>query len=94
MPVEVERQISEVIEPLAKKPCIDDSMAGPVLRFAKLTAKAFTPTRGSKLAAGYDLYRHETLSLIRETNYMNCHSLGSDCHSTICIQKIQWKFSW
>ncbi|XP_052263884.1 deoxyuridine 5'-triphosphate nucleotidohydrolase-like isoform X2 [Dreissena polymorpha] len=56
MPVEVERQISEVIEPLAKKPCIDDSMARPVLRFAKLTAKAFTPTRGSKLAAGYDLY--------------------------------------
>ncbi|XP_052252361.1 deoxyuridine 5'-triphosphate nucleotidohydrolase-like [Dreissena polymorpha] len=56
MPVEVERQISEVIEPLAKKPCIDDPMAGPVLRFAKLTAKAFTPTRGSKLAAGYDLY--------------------------------------
>ena len=29
----------------------------PVLRFAKLTENAFTPTRGSKLAAGYDLYR-------------------------------------
>ncbi|KAH3865031.1 hypothetical protein DPMN_028069 [Dreissena polymorpha] len=79
MPVEVERQISEVVEPLAKKPCIEDTMAGPVLRFAKLTAKAFTPTRGSKLAAGYDLYRHDTS--IRETKY---HSLGSQgllCHS-------------
>lgn len=29
----------------------------PVLRFAKLTAQATTPTRGSKYAAGYDLYR-------------------------------------
>ncbi|XP_069101796.1 deoxyuridine 5'-triphosphate nucleotidohydrolase, mitochondrial-like [Argopecten irradians] len=27
-----------------------------ILRFAKLTENAFTPTRGSKLAAGYDLY--------------------------------------
>ncbi|KAK3101910.1 hypothetical protein FSP39_007271 [Pinctada imbricata] len=27
-----------------------------ILRFAKLTEHAFTPTRGSKLAAGYDLY--------------------------------------
>ncbi|KAG8440505.1 hypothetical protein GDO86_006308 [Hymenochirus boettgeri] len=29
---------------------------GPVLRFAKLTEHAFTPTRGSARAAGYDLY--------------------------------------
>ena len=28
----------------------------PVLKFAKLTDQAFAPTRGSKLAAGYDLY--------------------------------------
>jgi dUTP pyrophosphatase len=28
-----------------------------ILRFAKLTNNAFSPTRGSKLAAGYDLYR-------------------------------------
>ncbi|KAM4747189.1 deoxyuridine 5'-triphosphate nucleotidohydrolase, mitochondrial [Rhinophrynus dorsalis] len=28
----------------------------PVLRFAKLTEKAYTPTRGSTRAAGYDLY--------------------------------------
>ncbi|KAL5019961.1 hypothetical protein ScPMuIL_002853 [Solemya velum] len=27
-----------------------------ILRFAKLTENAFSPTRGSKLAAGYDLY--------------------------------------
>ncbi|KAK6184881.1 hypothetical protein SNE40_007243 [Patella caerulea] len=27
-----------------------------VLKFAKLTKNALTPTRGSKLAAGYDLY--------------------------------------
>lgn len=29
----------------------------PVLRFAKLTEHATTPTRGSAKAAGYDLYR-------------------------------------
>lgn len=29
----------------------------PVLRFAKLTEHAITPTRGSAKAAGYDLYR-------------------------------------
>ena len=29
----------------------------PVLKFAKLSESAYTPTRGSKLAAGYDLYR-------------------------------------
>lgn len=27
-----------------------------ILRFAKLTNNAFSPTRGSKMAAGYDLY--------------------------------------
>jgi len=42
----------------AKKPCLRESAQpeNPVLRFAKLTEHAFTPTRGSKLAAGYDLY--------------------------------------
>ncbi len=30
--------------------------ARPVLRFAKLTEHAFAPTKGSALAAGYDLY--------------------------------------
>lgn len=29
----------------------------PVLRFAKLSEHATTPTRGSVKAAGYDLYR-------------------------------------
>ena len=29
----------------------------PVLKFAKMTEHATTPTRGSKLAAGFDLYR-------------------------------------
>ncbi|OCT86929.1 hypothetical protein XELAEV_18020619mg, partial [Xenopus laevis] len=30
--------------------------SGPVLNFAKLTENAYTPTRGSARAAGYDLY--------------------------------------
>uniref|UniRef100_A0A6I8RCA4 Deoxyuridine 5'-triphosphate nucleotidohydrolase n=1 Tax=Xenopus tropicalis TaxID=8364 RepID=A0A6I8RCA4_XENTR len=30
--------------------------AGPVLKFAKLSDQAYTPTRGSTRAAGYDLY--------------------------------------
>ena len=29
----------------------------PTLRFAKLSDNAYTPTRGSKQAAGFDLYR-------------------------------------
>ncbi|RUS84854.1 hypothetical protein EGW08_007395 [Elysia chlorotica] len=32
------------------------SNSNPVLRFAKLSKDATTPTRGSKFAAGYDLY--------------------------------------
>jgi len=28
-----------------------------VLRFSKLSENAFTPTRGSKQAAGFDIYR-------------------------------------
>lgn len=31
-------------------------MQNPVLKFVKLTTHAFTPTKGSTLAAGYDLY--------------------------------------
>lgn len=31
--------------------------AARVLRFAKLTENAFAPTKGSALAAGYDLKR-------------------------------------
>lgn len=33
----------------------------PVLKFAKLSEHATTPTRGSAKAAGYDLYRLVTL---------------------------------
>lgn len=29
-----------------------------ILKFAKLTEKAFVPTKGSKYAAGYDLRRY------------------------------------
>lgn len=36
---------------------------GPVLRFAKLSGHATTPTRGSSKAAGYDLYRLVITSL-------------------------------
>lgn len=35
----------------------------PVLRFAKLSEHATTPTRGSVKAAGYDLYRLVVLHL-------------------------------
>jgi hypothetical protein len=41
-----------------KMPSQADKENQPVqLRFAKLTENAFTPTRGSALAAGYDLCR-------------------------------------
>ena len=33
------------------------TVSNPVLRFAKLSENATTPTRGSTFAAGYDLYR-------------------------------------
>ncbi|ESO85092.1 hypothetical protein LOTGIDRAFT_196086 [Lottia gigantea] len=45
--------ISET-EPKAKR--VKMAVDNVVLKFAKLTAEALTPTRGSKLAAGYDLY--------------------------------------
>jgi len=38
---------------------ISESMSkGVVLRFAKLTQNAMVPTKGSKHAAGFDLYRY------------------------------------
>jgi len=41
----------------SKMPTKSDENQDPVaLRFAKLSENAFTPTRGSSLAAGYDLY--------------------------------------
>ena len=51
----------EVAEPISpsKKARIETKPAEdrPVLRFAKLSENATTPTRGSTKAAGYDLYR-------------------------------------
>ena len=56
MPVEIENR-TESFEPESKRLCTMP-VESILLRFAKLTEKAFTPTRGSKLAAGYDLYRY------------------------------------
>lgn len=42
----------------------------PVLRFAKLTEHATTPTRGSAKAAGYDLYRLFTLHIYIQFLYL------------------------
>ena len=39
-------------------------MAGSILRFAKLTQNAIAPTKGSKRAAGYDLYRFYWIILL------------------------------
>lgn len=41
---------------LVKEPRLDTDTI-TVLRFAKLTQNARTPTKGSELAAGFDLYR-------------------------------------
>ena len=43
----------------------DDSSDKPILHFAKLTENAYAPTRGSKLAAGFDLYRYLYLYFYR-----------------------------
>lgn len=56
-------------------------MSGAVLRFAKLSQNAIAPTRGSKHAAGYDLYRYYQVNLIFGIHYANELLLGSayDC---------------
>ena len=41
----------------SKKARIETASERPVLKFAKITEHATTPTRGSTKAAGYDLYR-------------------------------------
>ncbi len=46
-------------EPLAKVQKFDHEKS--LLRYAKLTENAFQPTRGSKQAAGFDLYRYELI---------------------------------
>ena len=43
--------------PVTKAPRMADVEKPVVLKFSKLTDVAFTPTKGSKQAAGYDLYR-------------------------------------
>lgn len=55
MPVEKTAVLDHQSEPEPKKQCTMP-LDSVILRFAKLTEKAFTPTKGSKLAAGYDLY--------------------------------------
>lgn len=44
-------------EPPNKKLC-KMPVESVMMQFAKLSKNAFSPTRGSKLAAGYDLYRY------------------------------------
>lgn len=34
-----------------------EDVARPTLRFCRMTENAYPPTRGTKFAAGYDLYR-------------------------------------
>lgn len=43
----------------------------PVLKFAKLSEHATTPTRGSTKAAGYDLYRLVNLILFKMMSGFN-----------------------
>lgn len=54
---------TEVSSPVAKVAKMDNEVfeVTPVLNFAKLTENAFTPTRGSEKAAGFDLYRLYTI---------------------------------
>ena len=59
-------------EPASKKLRTNGTMPldSVILRFAKLTENAFTPTRGSKLAAGYDLYRSHIFTLGCEKHFL------------------------
>lgn len=43
------------VEVTAKKPCLDTEPKN-VLKFVKMSERAHAPTKGSPLAAGYDLY--------------------------------------
>ena len=45
-------EMKEIVKPEIR------SLQQPTLRFAKLSENAYTPTRGSKQAAGFDLYRY------------------------------------
>ena len=60
----------ETSSPVAKEPRLEiQREAGPVMKFAKLTPEAFTPTRGSKQAAGFDLYRFVIRDQLRTQLY-------------------------
>ena len=61
-------------EPFQKRQCTMP-LDSVVLRFAKLTEHAFTPTRGSKLAAGYDLYRSIFIEIPTDSNNSRSPSL-------------------
>lgn len=58
MPTEVQNmEVNTGISPTKRKCDYEvETPFTPILKFAKMTEHAFTPTRGSKLAAGYDLY--------------------------------------
>lgn len=50
------------VEPKRPKTQWGEYRDRPQLKFSKLSSDAFTPTRGSALAAGYDLYAaHDTV---------------------------------
>jgi len=59
------------------------------LRFAKLTENALTPTRGSKLAAGFDLHR-----LINARPLMLSHTGSSDDNRIIQCCTLQAICQW
>lgn len=59
-------------EPPNKKLC-KMPVESVMMQFAKLSKNAFSPTRGSKLAAGYDLYRYSIELCRRSTDTaMHC----------------------
>ena len=43
----------------------------PVLKFVKLSENATTPSKGSQLSAGYDLYRWKIFYLINLINLLD-----------------------
>lgn len=55
-------KMPEVIDKVAEMPPTKiakiENEGSVVMKFAKLTDNAYTPTRGSKSAAGFDLYRY------------------------------------
>ena len=58
MPIEVKNMEVNTLVSLVKRKYDNEIKTGfkPILKFAKMTDNAYTPTKGSKLAAGFDLY--------------------------------------